>query len=258
LECGVILLGTVAHRVRGLHRLPLIGAPKPTVTFRVNGSNDLVVRLSASPEFGQKPDPRTAQIEVGVANPAIARLDSTIINSLLPMRLLRRKTDASGVTKEEGGQWMPPTSEAIGSRAGPYDYWAEDYIDFPSRSAQLFYFNATFSEPGEYAIRVRMSAPALYEADYDVDGVIRVEIADDGPVERVTDVIAQGAEVRRDLYKASSEEHRHRSGVADFLVFVREVVGRDLPNFPSRSAQLFYFNARTDCWCDREGDPAWR
>jgi hypothetical protein len=79
-----------------------------------------------------------------------------------------------------------------------------------------------------------MSAPALYEADYDVDGVIRVEIADDGPVERVTDVIAQGAEVRRDLYKASSEEHRHRSGVADFLVFVREVVGRDLPN--SRAA----------------------
>jgi hypothetical protein len=72
---GVILLGTVANRVRGLHRLPLIGALKPTVTFRVNGSKDLVVRLSTSPEFGPKPDPRTVQIEVGVANPAIARLE---------------------------------------------------------------------------------------------------------------------------------------------------------------------------------------
>jgi hypothetical protein len=139
----------------------------------VNGSKELVVRLPR-PKPNEPARSRTAQVEVGVANPAITRLDGTIVNFLLPMGLLRRKTDASGVTREGGGQWMPPTSEAIGSRAGPYDYWAEDYVDFPSRSSQLFYFSATLSEPGEYAIRMRMSAPALYEGDYDVDGVIRV------------------------------------------------------------------------------------
>ncbi|MGH8572029.1 MAG: hypothetical protein ACREX8_05570 [Gammaproteobacteria bacterium] len=224
---GLVLLGTFANRIRGLHALPLIGAPKPTVTFRVNGSKDLIVRLP-HPKPDDLPPSRTAQIEVGVTNPAVGRLDGAAVNFLLPMGLVRRKTDANGTTREEGGQWMAPTPEPIGSHPGPYDYWSEDHVDIPSRSAQLLYFNATFTQPGEYAIRVRFSAPALYEGDYDVDGLIRVGFAEDGPVERATDLIAEGEDLRRDLHTARSEESRHRVAVMNFMYGARQVAERDL------------------------------
>jgi hypothetical protein len=85
----VVLLGTVANRAPKLNRLAWIGAPRPVVTFKVNGSSALVVRLPKpdpgrleeartalivsgvdSPDPTDRPEPRTAQIEVGVHNPS--------------------------------------------------------------------------------------------------------------------------------------------------------------------------------------------
>lgn len=55
--------------------------------------------------------------------------------------------------------------------------------------------------------RLRISAPGLYEADYDSDSLIRVEVVDeDGPIERLTDVIAQGEELRRELPEMPDED----------------------------------------------------
>jgi hypothetical protein len=103
----VVMLGTVANRLRWLHRLPLIGTPKPVVTFKVNGSSNLTVRL-AEPQPGIRPEARTAQIEVEVRNPSsFERIDHALVNFLLPVGLLRKKTDASGNRKEAGGEWLP-------------------------------------------------------------------------------------------------------------------------------------------------------
>jgi hypothetical protein len=199
----VVLLGTVANKARKLNRLPWIGAPRPVVTFKVNGSSALVVRLAKpdpsrleeartaligaglhGAEPTDRPEPRTAQIEVGVYNPSsFERIDRALVNFLLPVGLLRKKTDSSGMRREAGGEWLP-TEDRVAGITGAFDYWSQDDVDFATGSAMLMFFEATFDEPGEYPIRLRISAPALYEKDYDTDAVIRVEIGDDGPVEK--------------------------------------------------------------------------
>jgi hypothetical protein len=87
------------------------------------------------------------------------------------------------------------------------------------------YFEATFDEEGVYPIRMRTSAPALYEKDYDTDAEIRVEVADDGPVERITDLIAEGA-ILRDRLEQMDDGARRRALVA-FLFQARTLADAD-------------------------------
>jgi hypothetical protein len=216
---AVVVLATVANRLPLLHRLPLVGAPKPRVIFKVNGSSSLVVRLAPAdpgrleeartilveggvdnPEPSVRPESRTAQVEVGVLNPSsFERIDRALVNFFLPVGLQRRATDASGNTTKRDGVWAPPTIGRIRGHQGGYDYWSEDHVDYPAGGATVMYFEATFDDEGIYPIRMRIRASALYEKDYDTDAEIRVEVADDGPVERVTDLIAEGAGIRDDM-----------------------------------------------------------
>jgi hypothetical protein len=193
---AAVMLGTVADRLPALNRLPLIGAPRPEVRFRVNGSSKLVVRLARPrpvdaselpPELRghagrpRDPEPRTAQIEVEVRNPSsFERIDRALVNFLLPVGLLRKKTDASGNRRETGGEWLPtvdPRRRNVGAvrllvagRRGLRGWQLGPHV-----------LRGHVCEEGEYPIRMRISAPTLYEKDYDTDDVIRVEVADDGP-----------------------------------------------------------------------------
>jgi hypothetical protein len=143
--------------------------------------------------------------------------------------LYRQRTDHGGRVLTERGRWMPPTFEPIGSETGPFDYWAEE-SDFSGRSARMLYFNATFERPGEYPIRMRISASALYEADFDVDAIIRVELADqDGDVERVSDAIAAGEQLRRQLETAQPGWSRPEPEVAAFYLKAHSAIPDDLP-----------------------------
>jgi hypothetical protein len=227
--------------------LPLIGAPRPVVAFKVNGSSALVVRLAKpdpgrleeartllieagvnNPEPTGRPEPRTAQIEVGVRNPSsFERIDRALVNFLLPVGLLRKKTDVSGVRSEEGGQWLP-TEDRVAGRSGAFDYWSQDGVDFAAGSSAVMFFEATFDEPGEYPIRIRISAPALYEQDYDTDATIRVEVGEDGPVEKITDVIAQAAPLRGRIRNLG--ERDQRVAVMDFMAAARLVVEAEYPD----------------------------
>jgi hypothetical protein len=88
------------------------------------------------------------------------------------------------------------------------------------------YLEATFDGPGEYPIRMRISAPALYEKNYDTDAVIRVEVADDGHVEKATGAIAHGVELRERL--AAGQERSAQ--VFDFLSEARTLVETEYPD----------------------------
>ena len=79
-----------------------------------------------------------------------------------------------------------------------------------------------------YPIRMRISAPALYEKDYDTDAVIRVEVADDGPVEKITDVIAQAAPLRGRLRQLA--ERDQRITIMDFMAAARLAVAAEYPD----------------------------
>jgi hypothetical protein len=82
---GLVLFGTAANRLPVLHQLRLVGAPKPQVILKVNGSKELVVRLPRA-KAGEPPEARTAQIEVGVHNPSsLERIDRALINFLVPI-----------------------------------------------------------------------------------------------------------------------------------------------------------------------------
>jgi hypothetical protein len=234
---AVVIVATVANRLPWLHRLPLIGAPRPKVTFKVNGSTRLVVRLKrADPEargplrtrLNPASGPRVAQIEVGVTNPSsFERIDRALINFFLPVSLQRRATDASGNTTIREGVWAPPTLGRIGSHEGALDYWSEDHVDYPAGGGTVMYFEATFTREGVYPIRMRISAPALYEKDYDTDALIRVEVADDGPVEKATDLIAQGVTIRDELDQM--DDRALRVALMDFSVAARMLAHAEYP-----------------------------
>jgi hypothetical protein len=137
------------------------------VAFKVNGSPALVVRLAKpdpsrleeartllieagvdNPEPTVRPEPRTARIEVGVYNPSsFERVDRALVNFLLPVGLLRRKTDASGARKEADGEWLP-TADRVEGITGAFDYWSQDKVDYAAGSSALMFFEATFAEEG--------------------------------------------------------------------------------------------------------------
>ena len=129
----VVVLGTVPNKAPKLNGLPWIGATRPLVTFKVNGSPPLVVRLARpdpsrlkrrapssskpvdNPVPNDRPEPRTAQIEVGVYDPSsFERIDRALVNFLLPVAacFAGRRTP-SGARKEADGDGCQPR---IGSR----------------------------------------------------------------------------------------------------------------------------------------------
>jgi hypothetical protein len=261
----VVILATVANRLRWLHRLPLIGAPRPKVTFKVNGSSSLVVRLAPpdpgrleeartilieagvdNPEPSVRPEPRTAQIEVGVVNPSsFERIDRALINFFLPVGLQRRATDASGNTTKRDGVWAPPTIGRICGQERGYDYWSEDHVDYAAGGGTVMYFEATFDDEGVYPICMRISAPALYEKNYDTDAEIHVEVADDGPVERLTDLIAEGARIRDDMDQMN--DSALRVALMDFSFGARQLADAQYPaGIELLSAKTAFEGRRTD------------
>ena len=65
---ALILVGTFADHIPLLHKLPVVGAPKPKITFRVNGSTKCIVRLKADDDGAIQE--RRAELSIEVLNPS--------------------------------------------------------------------------------------------------------------------------------------------------------------------------------------------
>ncbi len=114
LFAGLLLLAA-APVLPGLHALPLVGAPRLTATFTVNGSAELAAGIGPDEEEG-----RTLLVRVGVRNHSRADVAHALLNFCFPVGSGLRACDAWG-EPDDRGRRMPPTQELRS-----FDYWAID------------------------------------------------------------------------------------------------------------------------------------
>lgn len=207
---GAAFVGAVAPYWPLLHRIPRIGAPTLGGNFQVDGIPEcragirrfepLPVRPPGFPADAQPNfEPRTVHLQVAVDNPVRADLPNAHVYLLHPEGIPHEETDQLGVPTDHG-QWMPPAEESLMAddqgRPQWSDYWQRTRVLFGKHS-HLHFFKLTFSQPGEYQVRLRVVAPALYER-FDVPGTIHIEEVKRGeepPVDRLAYVIQEAEEV---------------------------------------------------------------
>jgi hypothetical protein len=180
-------VGAIAAYTPLLHLLPGVGAPKLSGDFQVDGNPEcragirrldpLPIRPPGFPADAQPNfEPRTVHLQVAVQNPVRADIPNAHVYLLHPEGIPHEETDPLG-TPTDHGEWMPPTEESLmaddNRRPLWSDYWQRTRVLFGKHS-HLHFFKLTFSQPGEYRVRLRVVTPALYER-FDVPGTIRIE-----------------------------------------------------------------------------------
>ena len=141
------------------HRLPLIGSPKLTVGFRLNGRRDLTLTTPPGEEH-------TCLLEVELTNPSrwFAVKDAWI-NLLIPSGIKIIRCDQFGLA-EEGGQWEDFQAHQMGTHTRA-DYWHDTDLEFPPRLTRRIRVKLRLglgSEDAalEYPVLLKLVAPSLY------------------------------------------------------------------------------------------------
>src|SRR4051794_20604077 len=65
---ALVVVGTSAPYLRGIHRLPGVGAPRLTGGFTANGSPDLTVQIPRPGEGELKNQPHSLLVRVGITS----------------------------------------------------------------------------------------------------------------------------------------------------------------------------------------------
>jgi hypothetical protein len=173
----VALLVPMAPYVKGLHKLPLFGAPQLEATFEVDGRASMKVGVRRKPNFPAPPpnhrpdwfdpdappafEPRTVHVQVGIHNPARNNIERATVTFMHPEGLPHEETRSRGELSTRG-EWMPPTSESLTDDRGWSDYWVgRGPLD--ARDHSLLYFKLTLPEPGTYKLRLKVTAADLHE-----------------------------------------------------------------------------------------------
>jgi hypothetical protein len=116
-------------------------------------------------------------LQIAVVNKGPGELKRVRYNTLVPLPHQMRPSDHFGNVIESSGssaKRLPDTSESLidGSQSG---CWAERLGDI-DEDAMLCHFRLTFTEPGVWPVRVRLSSPSFYrrrDIVQDVDVVAR-------------------------------------------------------------------------------------
>lgn len=163
----LILLGTVAPWVPGLHRLPVVGAPTLTVVFSIGDDTSLEVSARADTQT------TTAILRAGIRNDRRSAIADASINMLVPDTVVLVRGDVEGAAT--GAGQLLSTSESLGDGKGSArsHYWAEKGLTFSGRNSELLHFKLGLPGPGDFPLRLKISAEPLYE-EHVANGVIRV------------------------------------------------------------------------------------
>jgi hypothetical protein len=183
---ALAVLSAFANRIRGLHRLPLIGAPRLEAALSVDGRSTRVVTM---PGDGAN---RYFLICLGIL--VRDRVDVPgHVNFLMTEGLNPVKCDHLGQV-DETGRWMRPTTETIGDDdPNPYkDYYAESRA-FAGDNSVVWWFRVMFKSHRRYRFRLKVSSPLLCEEfveDFYVDAVPRE--ASPSVIDKLDDLIDKG------------------------------------------------------------------
>jgi hypothetical protein len=208
----LILIGTFANRIRGLHHLPLVGAPKPSVEFELDGHPDL--RVGLSPE-GQ----RGSLLLIRIRIPKRAELASAWINVLFPRGIREERVDAYGDPRP-GGTWLQPVKHRLGAHEWA-DRWVVQDVRLGGDLAHEFWFKLRFRQTGSYPVLLKLGDPVLYE-ETTACPTIEVESAIHPLTrrERLRHLVDEGERL--------SQRDPSRAAVVDWLFQVRQAVPEDL------------------------------
>lgn len=177
IACGVlsavVLLTTLADRLPGLHRLPVVGAPSLTTTFSINDDESLEVSTASGEKI-------SVVLRAGVRNDRRADIADAAVNFLAPENVELSRCDPHG-NPIAGGTILSAREPlaAEGARVDRCRYWAGKDFRFSGRSSDLLHFKLELPRPGEYPIRFKVSAEPLYR-EHEEHGVIRV-VAEEPP-----------------------------------------------------------------------------
>jgi hypothetical protein len=163
---ALVILGTFANVLPLLHHLPSVGAPHLDALLYANGSADLKIQIAA-PRHDRDRSEHSVLLRVGVKNPTRADVEHALVNFLVPVGLGLQICDHRGRPLDEG-RLMPPTQES-----DAFDYWALGERRFTGRNSTLLHFKIWVTEPGEYALKLRLQSKDLYE-ELVVDGTLTV------------------------------------------------------------------------------------
>lgn len=208
---GLALLAAFANRIRGLHRLPLVGAPRLLIFPSVDGRSELTVRV---PEG----EPRQLLLCVGIRNDSGQDVQPAHVNFLMTEGIRRWKCDHHGCPNDEG-RWMRPTSEQIGQdNPDPYkDYWAITR-SFPADNSVVWWFRLRIPRAGRYRFRFKVSSPVLYEElryDFEINAIPLT--GGESVVEKLDGIIDKGDELVAALDEMYREdEYKHAVGTFIF------------------------------------------
>lgn len=145
----LILVGTFAPKIPGLHRFPVIGAPRVTIEL---------TRDDGQPLLLHGPTAETV-LSVGVFNHGPGEVLRARINVLVPEPVEIQACDPFGQPVQRGS-WMRATSEELlPGRESPY--WS-DRLDL-DEDATPIYYRLTIPEEGEFPIRVKLKSKSLYQ-----------------------------------------------------------------------------------------------
>lgn len=217
---GLALLAAFANRIRGLHRLPLVGAPRLVATLSIDGRGGLTIRVPDG-------EARYFLVCLGIRNPWRQDVQPAHVNVLLTEGIKRWKCDHNG-RPDETGRWMRPTSERIGEDdlESHKDYWA-DTRAFPGDSSVVWWFRLRVQHPGRYRVRLKISSSVLYE-EFRQDFEIRAELltGEETIVEKLDALIDKGDELIAALEEAHREDE-YRQAVLTFILEGRNTIPED-------------------------------
>lgn len=165
----VTLVGVFADRIAVLHNLPVVGAPKLSAEFELNGSSEMRMGLRRDAESA------SALLLVRIRLSRHGTLQSPLLNLLLPRGIRLDQVDPYGETREDG-EWLQPTQHRLGNHE-----WADRWRtrpDLTSEDAKEFWFKLEFRSSGRYPLLLMINDAALHR-EFQVRAEIEVYDADE-------------------------------------------------------------------------------
>lgn len=239
---GLVVIGTFAGVLPVLHRIPVIGAPRLTISLSANGSSDAAIGIANSRNDERAP---SILIQVDVYNHSRADLAHTLLDFYVPAGHGLQRCDHWGesVSLQEGrSRPEPPTQWAE-----PMDNWHLGGLRLTGREGRTFYFRMRVEQPGAYQLKVRIRSSALYR-ELALDRVLQVNEVADLPMRDALGVlIDKGEELRDRIPEQCAEEEARRQAVA-FVIESRAAIEQlEQPAFLKRidNAVLDYIGPKT-------------
>jgi hypothetical protein len=143
---GLIVLGTAAHRLPILHKLPVIGAKRPPkVEFHLEPQGGMTFTLD--------PARREVVLCVGLSNPGRHEIEKVYVNAYVVGSTSITRCRQDGTPYPAGGGDM---------LVADAPYWAISRLIIPP-DAFVMYFAVAIPAPGSYEVVLKLLSPEFYE-----------------------------------------------------------------------------------------------